>query len=160
MRPDRAVALVIGAVCIAYAAQALQYPLLPHEQHMDFRPNTMPIGLAVLGVFLSLWVVVAPGDAEGSGGSGLAKDADGWRGFAYRRAAAFVLLMVVYALALRPIGFLLSTALFLFIGAKLLGEKKTALPLGIAALSAAIIWGLVDYALGIHLRPLPFFWTP
>ena len=153
MRPDRAVALVIMAFCVGYAAQALAYPLLPHERHMDFRPNTMPIGLAALGIFLSLWVLVAPGGNS----SGLGKDAAGWRGFDYRRAAGFVALMLAYALLLRPGGFLLSTALFLFLGAKLLGERRTMLPVVVAAISALAVWGLVDYALGIYLRPLPFF---
>ena len=154
MRPDRAVALVITAFCLGYATQALQYPLLPHEQYMDFRPNTMPIGLAILGIFLSLWVVINPGGDS----TGMSKDADGWRNFDYKRVAGFIILMVAYSLTLRLAGFLLSTTLFLFIGTKLLGEKRNLLPLILSMFSSAVVWVLVDYLLGIHLRPLPFFW--
>lgn len=153
MRPDRAVALALAAFCLAYASQAWLYPLLPHERHMDFRPNTFPLGLSALGLLLSAWVVAAPGGA----GSGLAKDADGWQGFDYKRAALFIGLMVLYALALHPVGFLLSTTAFLFAGIKTLGEKGKALPLVIAAAVAIFIWVLVDYLLGIYLRPFPFF---
>ena len=65
-------------------------------------------------------------------------------------------LMVVYALALRPAGFLLSTSLFLILGSAILGERRWLTMILVAALATGIVWWLVDEVLGIFLRPLPY----
>lgn len=150
-RPDRLVALLILAFSVGYAVLAVNYQLLPFERHLDFRPNTMPIGLAVLGVIFSLGVIIAPGGDS----SGLARDADGWRHFDWPRTAAIVGLMVAYALLLRPLGYVVATSGFLIAGGLLLGERRRLVLAGIALTGAVSTWYLIDRVLGIYMKPWP-----
>jgi putative tricarboxylic transport membrane protein len=71
------------------------------------------------------------------------------------QALALLGLMVVYALCLRPVGFLLSTSLFLILGSTILGERNWPLMIVIAALATGFVWYLVQEVLGIYMRPLP-----
>ena len=73
------------------------------------------------------------------------------------QAIALLLLMVAYALLLRPAGFLLATVGFLTIGAVILGERKFYILIPVAAVATGIVWYLVQVVLGIFLRPFPFF---
>jgi putative tricarboxylic transport membrane protein len=67
--------------------------------------------------------------------------------------------MVLYALALRPVGFIASTTLFLAGTGWILGERKLHVMVPVALLGAGAIWFLVQEALGIFLRPLPWFFS-
>jgi putative tricarboxylic transport membrane protein len=151
VRPDRLVALCILAFSIGYGMLALDYQLLPFEQRMPFKPNTMPIGLAALGIFFSLAVILFPGGAS----SGLASDADGWKDFDWMRTWGLVALMVVYAMLLRPAGYVVATTGFLAGGAILLGERRYVVLLPVALIGAFGTWYLVDSVLGIYMKPWP-----
>jgi len=65
--------------------------------------------------------------------------------------------MILYALMLRPAGFILSTSGFLIFGSIILGERRIFLTVIIAAIATGVVWYLVQVVLGIFLRPLPFF---
>ena len=68
-----------------------------------------------------------------------------------------LVLMVAYALLLRPAGFLLSTTGFLVLGSVILGERRFHIMIPVALLATGVVWYLVQGVLGIFLRPLPFF---
>lgn len=150
-RPDRIVALLILAFSLGYAVLAINYKLLPFEEHLDFRPNTMPIGLAVLGVLFSLAVIVAPGGDP----SGLSSEADGWRGFDWLRTLGIVTLMIAYALLLRPAGYVVATTAFLTLGGVLLGERRLWVLVPVTLTGALGTWYLIDNVLGIYMKPWP-----
>jgi putative tricarboxylic transport membrane protein len=152
IRPDRIVALLLLAFSIGYGLLAWNYELLPFEEHMPFKPNTMPIGLAIAGIVLSIAVLISPG-----GDSGLASNADGWRRFDWISTGAIFLLMLLYALTLRPLGYVPSTTLFLVLGAIALGERRFVILIPIAAITAYGTWYLVQEVLGVFLRPWPQF---
>ena len=63
--------------------------------------------------------------------------------------------MVVYALFLRPAGFMFSTGLFLILGSVILGERKLYIMIPIALISTFFVWYLVQEVLGIYMRPYP-----
>jgi putative tricarboxylic transport membrane protein len=149
VRIDRYIALCLLAFSIGYGYLAWMHPLLPFEVRMPFKPNTMPLGLAGIGIILSSMLLFLPSS------DGLEKDADGWRGFAWNQALILVGMMVLYALLLRPLGFILSTSLFLIAASRLLGETHWLRSIITAILSSALIWYLVDVVLGIYLVPLP-----
>ena len=65
--------------------------------------------------------------------------------------------MVIYALALRPIGFLTGTVVFLVATGWILGERRLHIMIPVALLGTGVVWFLVQQALGIFLRPLPWF---
>ena len=65
--------------------------------------------------------------------------------------------MILYALLLRPIGFLAATSLFIAGSSIVLGERKFHVLIPIAVVTAVAIWYLVQETLGIFLRPWPAF---
>ncbi|MCB2100183.1 MAG: tripartite tricarboxylate transporter TctB family protein [Rhodobacterales bacterium] len=158
MALDKWIAVLFLAICLIYGYAAFTYPLLPFERNMAFLPNTMPSVLSILGAGLSLMILLSPkpaGDAEGDvlGTIDLTK----WRDYKVGQALGMVAAMVVYALALRPVGFIAATTLFLFGTSFILGERRW-VRMAVAALAGALtVWLLVQEALGIFLRPLPWF---
>ena len=152
MRPDRIVALCILAFSFAYGVLAWQYPLLPFEKHTPFRPNTVPLGLAAIAMVLSFATLIWPGSS-----SGLSDDARGWRSFHWHTAASIVLLMVVYAVTISPLGYIGSTSLFLVGAAVTMGERRFYTLAVVALLASFLTWFLVQGLLGVFLRPWPVF---
>jgi putative tricarboxylic transport membrane protein len=65
--------------------------------------------------------------------------------------------MVLYAVLLRPIGFIAATSLFIVGSSVLLGERKLWLLIPVALVATYLVWYLVQQTLGIYLRPWPGF---
>ena len=128
--------------------------LAPFMKRNPIWPSTFPKVLSVLGIVACLIILLGLEKSE-------IKEAE----IDYRRlgdyhlgqAALLLVLMVAYALCLRPLGFLLSTSLFLILGSAILGERKWPVMILIAALATGIVWDLVQQILGIYMRPLPGF---
>jgi putative tricarboxylic transport membrane protein len=158
MALDKWIAIVFLVICTVYGYAAYTYPLLPFERNMVFLPNTMPMVLSGLGVLFALLILLAPSpkaDAEGEalGNINLNK----WREYKVGQALGLITLMIVYALALRPVGFIAATTLFLVGAGWTLGERKLVTMIAVALIGALCIWYLVQETLGIFLRPLPWF---
>jgi len=157
MTLDRWIAAIFLVICIVYGYTAyvtMDVGLPPFMQRNPVWPSTFPKILAALGIICSIWVLVTARDMP------LREDEiDHRRLGEYKigQALCLIALMVAYALALRPIGFLASTTIFLTAGAAILGERKLHIALGIAVIAAFSIWYLVQEVLGIFLRPWPWF---
>lgn len=158
MALDRWIALALLGVCLIYGYAAwftMDGNLAPFMQRNPVWPSTFPKVLSVLGVAATL--VVLLGFEKGD-----VKDAD----IDYRRLTDYFLgqailllcLMVAYALCLRPLGFLLSTSVFLFLGSFILGERKWHVMVPVSAIATFAVWYLVQEVLDIYMRPLPGFW--
>ncbi|SIS94422.1 putative tricarboxylic transport membrane protein [Roseivivax lentus] len=159
MALDRWIALIILGICLAYGYAAfftMDQLLPPFMQRNPIWPSTFPKVLSVLAILTALIIVL-----------GLEKPADeaNTPDIDYRRlgdyhiykALSLLGLMVLYALMLRPAGFILATIGFLAGGAIILGERKFHYLIPITALATGIVWYLVEGVLGIFLRPWPFF---
>jgi putative tricarboxylic transport membrane protein len=156
MALDRWIAILFLAISLVYGYAAYNYPLLPFERNMVFLPNTLPMALSVLAVIVALIIAVsprAPKDADELGDVDLAR----LREFKVAQTLGLVGAMVLYALLLRPIGFLTATALFIAGTGIILGERKFHVLVPIAAVTSGVIWYLVQETLGIFLRPWPAF---
>ena len=147
---------LVGGVVYGYAA--FNYPLLPFERNLPFLPNTLPMVLSALACLLSLVVLLSPGvkandDDDVLGSIDLKRFAE------YKIGQALMLIgaMILYALALRPVGFIAATTLFLVGTGFILGERKWHIMIPVALVGAGSVWYLVQEALGIFLRPLPWF---
>lgn len=154
---DRWIALVFLGLCLAYGYAAfftMDEGLPPFMKFNPVWPSTFPKILAVCGAVCALIVALglerAPGEAK-------VPEIDYRRLHEYKIGQALLLLglMVAYALLLRPAGFLASTFVFLVAGSAILGERRWALMVVVAALAAGIVWYLVQVVLGIYLAPLP-----
>ena len=158
MALDRWVALFIFLLCAVYGYTAwfsMDQLLAPVLRNNPIWPSTFPKVLAIGGMVLALAVVLGVEKEEEP------KPLE----IKYKRlhddnlvqALALLALMVVYAFALRPLGFLASTFLFLSLGSIILGERRFVMIAIIAAVAAGSVWYLVEQVLGIFLRPLPTF---
>ncbi|NKB60824.1 MAG: tripartite tricarboxylate transporter TctB family protein [Gammaproteobacteria bacterium] len=150
MSLDRCIAIFFLVISLAYGYSALNYPLLPFERNMAFLPNTMPMVLGVLGAGLSLVILITPRSADANQENATTPELGH-----VVQAVLLLVAMVLFALALRPLGFILATSLFLVGCGVVLGERKFHLMIPIAAFSAFTIWYLVQEVLGIFMRP----WT-
>lgn len=155
---DKLIALFFLVVCVAYGYAAYTYPLLSFERNMAFLPNTMPQALSVLGVLVSLFIVLSSKKVEEieedeSDDMSLSKI----KHYKTGQAAMLLIAMVVYALAIRPIGFVPATVIFIVASGWILGERKPIKMTGIALIATLFIWYLVQEVLGIFLKPLPSF---
>ncbi|MEO0329775.1 MAG: tripartite tricarboxylate transporter TctB family protein [Pseudomonadota bacterium] len=155
MALDRWIALILLGICLIYGYTAwftMDAQLAPFMKRNPIWPSTFPKVLSVLGIIASTIILL-----------GLEKGEQKIGEINYRRLtdynlgqALFLLgLMVVYALSLRPVGFLISTSGFLILGAFILGERKWHVMIPIAAVATGFVWYLVQEILGIYMRPLP-----
>ena len=160
MTLERAIALIFIVVCLAYGYTAfvvMEASLLPFERNMAFLPNVLPKWLSVLGVVAGLAVLIQSRSGEQGEDDPDGIDARNLRQYNLGQTILLLVLMVAYALLLRPVGFLTTTTLFIAGGAVILGEKRYVLLVPVAVLSAFLIWYLVQEVLGIFLRPWPWF---
>lgn len=157
MALDRWIALILVGICLAYGYAAwftMDGALAPFMKRNPIWPSTFPKVLSVIGLLTSLVILLGLEKAS-------IKEAD----IDYRRLGQYNLgqalmllgLMVAYALCLRPLGFIFSTAAFLIFGSYILGERKWALMVPISLIATFVVWYLVQQVLGIYLRPLPGF---
>ena len=158
MALDKWIAVVFLVIALVYGYASYTYPLLPFELNMVFLPNTMPMVLSGLGMLFSLIIVLTPRKTADADGEALGEfDVSRLRGYKTGQALGMIAAMVVYALALRPFGFIAATTLFLFGTEWILGERKLHTMILSALVGSVCIWYLVQEALGIFLRPLPWF---
>lgn len=161
MALDRWIALIFITFCCVYGYAAfftMDELLPPFMQRNPVWPSTFPKVLAVLGIIVGL-VVLSGLEKPGSEDEPSAVDINYRRLHEYKLGQALFLLglMVVYALALRPAGFLIATTVFLAGGAAILGERRWITMILVAVIASGAVWYLVQEVLGIFLRPLPFF---
>ena len=159
MALDRWIALVILLVFLAYGYAAwftMDASLPPILQRNPIWPSSFPKVLSIAGALISLAVIF---NLEKSKLDAETREINYRRLHDYRVGQAALLLgfMVAYALLLRPLGFLISTFLFLTLSSYVLGERRLVITMIIAAVAAGIVWYLVEQVLGIFLRPLPMF---
>ena len=125
---------------------------------MSFLPNTMPLALSGLGILLSLLIIFAPKIISDTDRDSLNDfDMSKWGEFKIGQALCLIAVMIIYALALRPVGFIPATVLFLVGTGWILGERKLHIMILAASIGTGGMWYLVQEALGIFLKPLPWF---
>ena len=159
MTLNRWIAAVFLVICFIYGYTAffvMDALLPPFMKQSPIWPSSFPKLLAAMGIVLSFIVLLSPANKEVEPG---ADDINYRRLGDYHLGQALALLglMVLYAISLRPVGFLLSTIGFLALCGFLLGERKLHIMIPIAVLTTVVIWYLVQQVLGIYLRPLPGF---
>ena len=162
MALDRWIALIFVTFCCIYGYAAfftMDQLLPPFMQRNPIWPSTFPKILSVLGIIVGMIVLLGiekPGkDDEGPSATEINYRRLG--DYKIGQALMLLALMVLYALMLRPAGFLISTTTFLVAGSAILGERKFHIMIPVAMLATGFVWYLVQEVLGIFLRPFPFF---
>jgi putative tricarboxylic transport membrane protein len=144
---DRVGGLLILIFCIAYAILSQQIRLLPFQADQAFTARTMPEVLSVLGIGLALFCIFLPGK----------NDEISFPGYDWLTVALFLALMSIYGISIRPLGFILSTSLFLMIGFWLLGERSPIRLILVAVPLVLLFWVLMTQGLDVFIEPLPAF---
>jgi len=144
---DRIGGILLLIFCITYAILSQQIVLLPIQAKSAFTARTLPEVLSVLGIILSVLVILFPGSNE----------RPKLAGFKWFTAAVFLALMSAYGFSVRPLGFLLSTSLFLIGGFALLGERSPIKLLAVALPLVVGFWLLMTQGLDVFIEPLPWF---
>lgn len=158
MALDRWIALAFITLCCVYGYAAfftMDDQLPPILRRNPVWPSTFPKILSVLGLIVGFIILFGPkptaGDTKKAGAIDLTRLGE----YHVGQALTLIALMVVYALVLRPLGFVGSTIGFLVIGSLILGERRFHILIPVAATAAGSLWYLVQEVLGIFLRPWP-----
>lgn len=162
MALDRWIALIFVTFCCIYGYAAfftMDQLLPPFMQRNPVWPSTFPKILSVAGIVAGMIVLLGIEKPDTSEALPSATEINYRRLGDYKigQALSLLVLMALYAIFLRPLGFLLSTTLFLTIGSGILGERKLHIMILVAVLATGTVWYLVQEVLGIFLRPFPFF---
>lgn len=144
---DRVGGFLLLLFCIAYAILSQSIILLPFQSHSAFNARTLPEVLSVLGIGLSILIILFPGSAE----------KPRFRGMNWSTVLIFLALMSGYGLTVRPLGFIVSTSLFLICGFALLGERSWKIILLVSLPIVFGFWLMMTKGLNVFLEPLPIF---
>ena len=155
---EKFLALIILIICILYAYTSfitMQANLLPFEKNMTVLPNSLPKVISIFGIIISIFLILKK-EEHNSEESISSINLKNVFSFYYGKALSIILLMIIYTLCLRPVGFILSSVLFLFLASFILGERSYIKLAIICLLGTSIIWLLLEKVLGIYMRPFPY----
>lgn len=155
---EKFLALIILIICILYAYTSfitMQANLLPFEKNMTVLPNSLPKVISIFGIIISTFLILKK-EEHNSKENISSINLKNVFNFYYGKALSIILLMIIYTLCLRPVGFILSSVLFLFLASFILGERSFIKLAIICLLGTSIIWLLLEKVLGIYMRPFPY----
>lgn len=155
---EKFLALIILIICILYAYTSfitMQANLLPFEKNMTVLPNSLPKVISIFGIIISTFLILKK-EEHNSEENVSSINLKNVFNFYYGKALSIILLMIIYTLCLRPVGFILSSVLFLFLASFILGERSFIKLAIICLLGTSIIWLLLEKILGIYMRPFPY----
>ena len=137
------------ALFTLYAIVAWQIPLLPFEEYETVTSATLPKVYAAFGIIVCLLSIGATllKPTEKTDSDDVLEKSNVLRTF------GLLILMVVYSAALEPIGFLISTSVFLLVGFFVMGERRKKILLLASIPVAVVFWFLMTLVLGIYLVP-------
>ena len=155
---EKFLALIILIICILYAYTSfitMQANLLPFEKNMTVLPNSLPKVISIFGIIISTFLILKKEEYNSEENISSINLKNVFN-FYYGKALSIILLMIIYTLCLRPVGFILSSVLFLFLASFILGERSFIKLAIICLLGTSIIWLLLEKVLGIYMRPFPY----
>jgi len=125
-----------------YLYTAYQIRVFSFDENAAFNAKTFPIYLGYFGMFIAALKIVLPEKAS--------EEVD-QKFLNYKKTLVLVLIMVIYGLTIRPVGFFLSTSLFLLSSYYFLGERRWLrmfmLSFPFVAIFMFLIHGLLDFYL-------------
>jgi putative tricarboxylic transport membrane protein len=154
MAREKVGALVILLFSMAYGLMATKIPLSFLSQQEIFTARTMPYGLAIAGIILSFAIIVLPTvDPEGKKSLG-----EETRGMDWATAILLVVLMLLFGLVMKWLGFVLSSIIFLLSGFWIMGERRTLFMILSAVPLVIVLWCIMSLLLGVYIAPGEVFY--
>lgn len=148
--------LIFLALSIAYGASAQLIPFYPGDEYEPFTARTLPFALSVLGAGLSFALLISTlkKTSEVKLDQPVLKSA---LGYDWSTVIKLLSLMVFYALALKWLGFIIATTVFLFGGYWILGERRKKVLFGASLPFVVAFWFMLTQLLDIYLAPGQLF---
>lgn len=154
MAREKVGALLILLFSVAYGLLARNIQLSFLSQQEVFTARTMPYGLAIAGIVLSLAIIVLP-TVDPAGKNSLVQET---KGMDWSTAILLVVLMLMFGLIMKWLGFILSSILFLLGGFFILGERRIILMILSAVLLVLALWFIMSVLLGVYIAPGEIFY--
>lgn len=131
MMLERLVALALLAFALGYLALAFTIRVPPTSDESPLTARSFPIVLGGVAAGIALLLALRPTRGEGANGAST---------LAWGRALGLIALMGGYALAIQPLGFVVTSAVFLAAGFAVLGERRLQVLVPVAVLTAFGFW--------------------
>ncbi len=125
-----------------YLYTAYQIRVFSFDENAAFNAKTFPIYLGYFGMFIAALKIVLPEKTS--------EEVD-QKFLNYKKTLILILIMVAYGLTIRPVGFFLSTSLFLISSYYFLGERRWLRMFMLSFPFVAIFMFLVHGLLDIYL---------
>ncbi len=125
-----------------YLYTAYQIRVFSFDENAAFNAKTFPIYLGYFGMFIAGLKIVLPEKTS--------EEVD-QKFLNYKKTLILILIMVAYGLTIRPVGFFLSTSLFLILSYYFLGERRWSRMFMLSFPFVAIFMFLVHGLLDIYL---------
>jgi putative tricarboxylic transport membrane protein len=154
MNREKAGALIFLLLSIAYGIGSLSIPLTFFSRNAAITPRTVPQFLSIAGVIISFLILVLP-TTDPTGESSLGQT---FSGLDWKKALFILGMVLIYGFAMKWIGFILSSILFLNGGFYLLGERRIKVML-LASIPVVVgLFFLMSYILGVYIAPGEIFY--
>jgi len=147
-------ALLILAFSIAYGIYAFKIPLIFLSQGETLNARTMPYGLSIAGIVISLLIIILPSFDKDK----VVTVREVLSGLDWRRTAWLTGLMVVYSLSMPWVGFVIASIVFMAGGVMLLGERNFKVILIASVPLVLVLWFLLTKVLGMYIAPGELFY--
>ncbi|WP_136805869.1 tripartite tricarboxylate transporter TctB family protein [Desulfosediminicola flagellatus] len=154
MAREKIGALAILLFSISYGLLATRIQLTFLAQQEIFTARTMPYALAVMGVILSLAILILP-TVDPAGKRSLGEET---RGMEWPKAILLVVLMLVFGLTMKWLGFIIASIFFLLVGFWILGERRKRMMLLTAIPLVIVLWAIMSLLLGVYIAPGEIFY--
>ncbi len=125
-----------------YLYTAYQIRVFSFDENAAFNAKTFPIYLGYFGMFIAGLKIILPEKTS--------EEVD-QKFLNYKKTLFLILIMVAYGIAIRPVGFFLSTSLFLISSYYFLGERRWLRMFMLSFPFVAIFMFLVHGLLDIYL---------
>lgn len=147
MSRDRVGALLLLVFFVVYGYLSTSIILLPFQLNQAFHARTVPQFLTFVGILLALFLLFKPSDLRPMDTAGMT----------FKRVGMLCALMVFYGFAVRSLGFLAATTIFLMGGFWVMGERRWLVLVGGSVPIVIGFWLLMTQALDVFVAPFPAF---
>ncbi|MBU2511379.1 tripartite tricarboxylate transporter TctB family protein [bacterium] len=148
-------ALIFLIFSTAYGIVASRIPMMFYAEEGAFTPRTMPYALCACGIVVSLAMLILPTVSEDE-----EKDhslAGAFKGLEWKQVGQLAVVMILYGLTLKVVGFLVSTFVFLMAGFWILGERRIKVLLLVSIPLVVGFWLIMTKLLEVYLDPGSLF---
>ena len=139
---SKIISLLFFVLSAFYLYTAYQIRVFSFDENAPFNAKTFPIYLGYFGMFIAGLKIVLPEKTS--------EEVD-QKFLNYKKTLILILIMVAYGLTIRPVGFFLSTSLFLILSYYFLGERRWSRMFMLSFPFVAIFMFLVHGLLDIYL---------